>query len=200
MGEKKMISKIGISSPLPHVLFHEIVRDPGKPARGGALLGLLLAAALSPWTCAAAEPPSSAQEPAADNAKCELTIEGLSVERVLLRDAQDATHEIDNPQQSTSLPAGRYSVDCIQWQGGGKLYPKRQDWFTLKPDQPHRLTLAEPVRPEIKATRGGRNLTLNYALIGADGRDRNRQFSSQPPTFKVFKNDQEIGSGTFRYG
>ena len=168
-----------------------------KLAYGSVLASVSLALAMSLATSAAPSPP---QEPAAGDAKCELVIAGPFAERVLLHDEQDATHEIDNPQRNTSLRAGRYYVYCVQQQGGSKLYPKGQDWFTLSPGQPHRLTFPEPVRPLIKATRRGRTLTLNYSLLGADGRDHGREFANIPPTFKVFKNDQEIGSGTFRYG
>jgi hypothetical protein len=162
-------------------------------------LGVVLAVAFSPWTFAVA-PASSAQGPAAGDAKCELTIDGQSIDRVLLRDQQNAAHKIDDPRQSARFPAGKYYVECIELQGGSKLYPKEQDWFTLSPDRPYRLSLGSPMNAQVKARRRGRTLILDYRLLDADGRNYARRTLSSPPSFKVFEDGREIGSGVFKYG
>ncbi len=71
-----------------------------------------------------------------------------------------------------------------------------------KADKLARLQAARPLNHQVKVTRMGRVLKLDYQLIGSDGKqyslwdinDRSR------PTFAVIHNGTQIGGGEFEFG
>ena len=129
---------------------------------------------------------------------CELTIEGRFIEKLVLLKENDRI-EIDYPEARLSLPAGRYrlaSVDLL----GGYSCRSSSDWFTLTPNRPHHLEVGGPLTPNVRATRCGRFLRVDYYLHGVGGRryDFDRS-NSKRPHLTVFKGDAEIGSAPFAF-
>jgi hypothetical protein len=64
------------------------------------------------------------------------------------------------------------------------------------------LTVGGPLTNSVIATPQGRDLRLDYRLLGADGESyqRNVQDRSHPPTFAVYEGAKKIASGTFEFG
>lgn len=58
----------------------------------------------------------------------------------------------------------------------------------------------DPRTPSVKVSRQGRFLKLDYELLDHDGQKCAINPTNDPPQFVVFKNGQQIGSGSFEYG
>ncbi len=182
--------------------------------------GLLLVPALM-----SAEP--KPLQPASNTAACELKIVGESIEKLTLinevgierqlyQPGQKASPptgqyrtgipvdiETDAIGQTQSLPAGRYRVTQVELTGGYRCTVTgtgEDDAFQLVPGKPCELKVGAPLNPSVKVTRQGRLLMMNYQLLDAGGRTYSNQNRTNPPRFAVFKDDQEIGSGSFEYG
>ncbi len=151
-------------------------------------LPVLLATALAP-----------AQEKGEeDSSACQLNIEGRFIEKLVLH-KENAGIEIDYPEASLSLPAGRYRLGYVDLLGDYSCRPS-SDWFTLTPNKRHHLKVGGPLTPNVRATRCGRFLRVDYYLHGVGGRrysfDRS---NTKRPHLTVFKGDSEIGSAPFAY-
>jgi len=59
---------------------------------------------------------------------------------------------------------------------------------------------AGTVTPSVTVARQGRFLKLNCDLLNENGVSPTHRNYTYPPEFVVFKDDREIGSGTFEYG
>lgn len=55
-------------------------------------------------------------------------------------------------------------------------------------------------RPGVEITRWGRQLLIQYRAARPGSRMRLPPQKEMPPRFAVYRNGQEIGSGSFRYG
>jgi hypothetical protein len=59
---------------------------------------------------------------------------------------------------------------------------------------------AGPLRAQVKATRSGRLLQLDYRLLDAAGQRFFERKRGKPPEFSLLLDGREIGSGAFEYG
>jgi hypothetical protein len=133
----------------------------------------------------------------------QLNIEGKSITNVTLVDDRNQTLEFPRPGPTVSLPAGKYRLQEVQLQDGFRCYQyglSEDEWFRISTERPHQVRLGVPLKPTIKATRQGRLLKLGYELLDADGRNYTNQQRVNPPQFTVYKDGEEIGSGSFEYG
>ena len=146
---------------------------------------------------------------AADGADCELKIQGHSIVRLMLIDkTRHSGVQFDKPGESVQLPAGVYRVETVELEDGYSLSPQlgqRQDWFEVTPAGPNELVVGAPLYPTATVTRHGGFVKLDYDTVDAAGRSYRRTPSRTateppPPTFTVYKDGQEIGSGSFEYG
>lgn len=141
----------------------------------------------------------------AEDAACELKIEGKFIRRLTLENKNGHLEQIDQPGPKLSLPAGQYRVRQVDLEGGYRhvdpYSAAKTQWFTLAAGRPYQLKLGAPLRPHVKATRVGRFLELDYELLGAGGRKYSpQQPQANRPQFAVYKGGGRIGSGRFEYG
>ena len=133
-----------------------------------------------------------------DSSACQLIIEGRFIEKLVLFKGDDRI-EIDYPEASLSLPAGRYRLAYVDLLGGYSCRSS-SEWLTLTPNAVHHLKVGGPLTPNVRATRCGRFLRMDYYLHGVGGRryyfDRS---NAKRPHLTVFKGDSEIGSAPFAY-
>ena len=160
-----------------------------------------LCAILLPAIALVAEAPT---EPTAPNALgCELILEGKCIEKIDLLDEQGQTKNFVKPGASVFLPPGQYEIEEIQLQGGysaGPYYGFSDQQLELSPDKPCRLKCGAPLAPSVTVNREGRLLKMDYQLLDGNGREYHSSEYDNPPTFIVYRGDQQIGSGTFEYG
>ena len=57
----------------------------------------------------------------------------------------------------------------------------------------------ETVKARVDVARWGRCLQLDYETVGG-GRQSSGSLTADPPQFTVYRDGQEIASGSFRYG
>ena len=159
---------------------------------------------LVPTVIAAEE---KADEPAKSEKLCELRIEGQHIKSLRLLDQNGLLKDISQPSDVQHLPPGRYTVERVELDEGYEFdanYYDPGEHFELTPDRPHVLKVGGPLQPTVVVSRQGKCLELNYELRDAEGRSY-RQSSdkmdwSSPPQFAIYRDGQEIASGSFAYG
>jgi len=163
--------------------------------------GILIPVIFFGASLSGAEPKAEQSVPNAST--CQLNIDGKFIEKLILDVEGGGTKELARPASSVSLPAGRYRVRQVELEGKYRcsiFAAKKDDWFRLSPNQSHHLKVGAPLTPKVSATRQGRLIEIDYELLDACGRSYSARRRANPPTFAVFKDGQEIGSGTFEYG
>lgn len=137
-----------------------------------------------------------------DETLCELTIWGSAIERLELSSSTGRVVELDRPAETVTLPAGEFRVSAVDLRGGfyGLGPVTEASWFQLTPDKPVEIEVGAPLELQVKTGRRGRMLTVDYDLTDAAGCRYHGSRTDTPPTFSVFKDGQEIGSGSFEYG
>jgi hypothetical protein len=146
----------------------------------------------------------------AEGTPCELKIQGHSiVQLTLVEKTRLSGVRFDKPGETVQLPAGEYRVEAVELEGGFSLLNEpgqRREWFQVTPEGPNELVIGAPLYPTATAVRHGGFLQLDFAgVVDSEGRsyiktaDRVRGMPP-PPTFAVYKDEEEIGSGTFEYG
>ena len=145
----------------------------------------------------------------ADGVACELKIRGHSIVRLML--VEKTRHSgvlFDKPGESVQLPSGEYRVEQVELEDGYALDSQpgqRQDWFEVTSAGPNELVVGAPLYPTATATRHGGFVQLDYDTVDAAGRSYRKTAGRTPgmpppPTFTVYKDGDEIGSGSFEYG
>jgi hypothetical protein len=116
-------------------------------------------------------------------------------------------YSFDRPGKTISVPPGQYWVKHIALQGGFQSNfaggaPSRQDakCVIVAPGRTQRLEIGAPLTATVTAKRRGSVLKLDYALVDAAGWKYSPTARDDPPWFKVYQDDREIGSGSFEYG
>jgi hypothetical protein len=111
--------------------------------------------------------------------------------------------DFDQPGKSVSLPEGKYRLEEVKLTGSFNICrftPEGEHWLQITSGKPQQLRIDDLLKPTVSVTRQGRLLELDYALLDADGAAYATKDTSNPPRFTVFKDGQEIGSGSFEYG
>ena len=134
----------------------------------------------------------------------ELKLEGKSIVRlILLREDDNEREEFRRPEQTIKLPTGKYSLQEVHLEGGYICYasrgPKRH-LASVTSDEPATLKIGAPLKQIVKVNRQGRNLVMNYELLGVGGEKYTGGNSGEKPTFTVYKGNKEIASDKFEYG
>jgi len=142
----------------------------------------------------------------ADGGSCELKIRGHSIANLtLVEKTRSSGVQFNMPGESVQLPAGEYRVEQVELEDGHTLdllSSLRQDWFEVTPAGPNELVVGAPLYPTATVNRHGGFLQLDYDTVDGAGRSYGKTSgrAPQPPAFTVFKDGQEIGSGSFEYG
>jgi hypothetical protein len=133
----------------------------------------------------------------------QVTLEGDHIQRLIFENENGHPIERTNPGSSLFLPSGTYRLNEVELAGGYHCYAfltGEDERFRLTPDRPYQLRVGAPLTPQVKATRRGRVLELDYQLVDAAGRSYSNTLRSDPPQFAVYQDGRPIGSGTFEYG
>ena len=134
----------------------------------------------------------------------ELKIEGKYIERLVLRrEDNNEREEFRRPEQIIKLPTGKYRLHEVHLEGGYICYASRgsqRHLTSVTSDETPTLKIGAPLKQTIKVNRQGRNLVMNYELLGVGGEKYTGGNSGEKPTFTVYKGNKEIASDKFEYG
>ena len=166
------------------------------------LVNLLIAITLLWMTavCLCQAQETNKQDPAIG----ELKLEGKSINRLILRrQDNNEREEFRRPEQIIKLPTGKYYLHEIHLEGGYICYASRDSkrpQANVTPDEPATLKIGGPLKQTIKVNRQGRNLAMNYELLGVGGEKYTGGNRSELPAFTVYRGVKEIASDKFEYG
>lgn len=139
-----------------------------------------------------------------DSAIGELKIEGEYIERLILqRQGSNDREEFRRPEQIIKLPTGKYYLHEVHLEGGYICYASRELnrlQVNITHDEPATLKIGAPLKQIIKVSRKGRNLEMNYELLGVGGEKYTSANRGEKPAFTVYKKDKEIASDKFEFG
>lgn len=85
---------------------------------------------------------------------------------------------------------------------------RRSDWFKLNKGCTEILKIGAPLQQSLKVSRSGAFLNFDYKLLGAGGEEYSPRSSSllrpldkpKAPEFSIYKSNDKIYSGSFKYG
>jgi hypothetical protein len=158
------------------------------------------------WLLLATHAP--AESPPKERSFGEVKIQGDAIVSLQLLGTEFTSRQFARPDKVLRLPAGRYRVQQVKLDGGytsNARYPRPDDgWFEVTPENPYELAVGAPLSPTVTARREGQYLNMKYSLVDAGGREYAKTDGVPqlrvPPRFTVYMDDQEIGSGSFKYG
>jgi hypothetical protein len=145
----------------------------------------------------------TAQQPALG----ELKITGKYIQRLVLSGGPYLV-VLDQPATGVKVPTGSYiHPDILLEQNGTEAFCKSGQTrirrrFSVDDKAPAVLNVGGPLTNSVTVSRHGKDLRLDYQLVGAGGEiyQLANQNRSQPPEFAVYKGDRKIASGKFAYG
>jgi hypothetical protein len=135
-----------------------------------------------------------------------LKITGDSVKRVTLEGGPYMV-VIDKPEALVKVPVGSYgpSKVCLK-KGDTEAYldgrtQSSAGRITVTDSKPAVLTAGGPLTNSVSIGRRGKNLSLNYQLVGAGGAYQLvNQDRLHPPEFTIYQGDKKVASGKFEFG
>ena len=133
-----------------------------------------------------------------------LDIEGRLIYRLVLQTGSSLAL-LDSPEANVSIPAASYHCRSVYLDGGESgLFRAIYDGspVSISENESTRLKIGGPLSNTVEVQRMAGSLTLNYKLIGVGGNtyESLRGRSEKPPTFAIYKADEEIAAGEFEYG
>jgi hypothetical protein len=158
------------------------------------------------------------KEPQGDNVKVglqfteqtpklgELKVTGAFVGRAMLEGGPYLV-VIDQPQATVKVPVGRYSGAkvCLN-RGDVEAYLDGRSTvatgrITVAEKAPAVLRAGGPLTNSVSVSRQGRNLSMNYQLVGVGGAYQlANQDRAHPPEFTVYQGDKKVAWGKFEFG
>jgi len=137
----------------------------------------------------------------------ELRITGQYIQRLMLPGGPYLVI-LDRPGDTVQVPVGSYNQpNILLAQGGVTAFCNSGPWQTGKRisvdgKTPAILAAGGPLTNSVAASRHGRDLRLDYRLVGAGDAtyelaNANR---SQPPEFAIYKGEKKVASGKFAFG
>jgi hypothetical protein len=136
----------------------------------------------------------------------DLRITGDSIERVMLEGGSYLV-VLDRPGSVAKVPVGRYSTFKVCLRKGdtqAHLNDRMQAAnkpLTVSEKAPTVLRAGGPLTNSVSVSRRGKNLSLNYELVGAGGvYEMVNQDRTHPPEFTVYQGDRKVASGKFEFG
>jgi hypothetical protein len=160
----------------------------------GSFIAILLFLAIGTCLCKAQDQRSTLGE---------LKLEGEHVERLVLQRKDGHTERFDQPGEVVELPVGEYQLLESHLDGGYNCFQgvgPQNIWITIAQNAPAVLKVGTPLNQTLEVKRQGRTLALDYKLLGVGGEAYTQEDRSNPPSFTVYKGDQEIASGQLAYG
>ncbi|MCX6925553.1 MAG: hypothetical protein NT154_20445, partial [Verrucomicrobia bacterium] len=136
----------------------------------------------------------------------ELKITGEFIQRLTLEGGPYLV-VIDKPGSVVKVPVGSYGQAKFSLKKGGvEAHLERATQFeagriTVNDKRPAVLVAGGPLTNSVSISRQGKNLLLNYQVLGAGGvYQLDNQDRSHPPEFTVYQGDKKIASGKFEFG
>jgi hypothetical protein len=137
----------------------------------------------------------------------ELKITGKFIQRLVLPGGTYLV-VLDQPAASVQVPTGSYNQPDIRLeQNGTEAYcnstqPQVGGRISVADQAPGVLNVGGPLTNSVTANRHGRDLQLDYQLVGAGGNINQlaNQNRSRPPEFAIYKGGRKIASGKFEFG
>jgi hypothetical protein len=136
----------------------------------------------------------------------ELKITGQFVQRATLA-GRDYLVVLDQPAATVKVPVGRYREAKVYLHKAGAdayldgRFQAGARQITVNEKQPALLTVGGPLTNSVSLNRRGKNLALNYQLVGAGGSYQlMNQDRSHPPEFTIYLGDKKVKSGKFEFG
>ena len=134
----------------------------------------------------------------------ELRITGSSVRRVVMS-GQPYAVVLDWPAAAIKVPTGSYGYSVWLKKGEAEAYLARGEtasgMIAVNDRKPAVLMAGGPLTNSVAVSRRGRNLSLNYELVGAGGKYQVlNQDRAHPPEFAVYQGEQKVASGRFEFG
>ncbi len=136
----------------------------------------------------------------------ELKIAGEFIRRVTLGGGPYMV-VLDKPEPVVKVPVGSYGPISVWLKKGGveATLDARAEAsvarITVNDKRPEVLTVGGPLTNSVSISRRGKNLALNYQLVGAGGAYQlANQDRSHPPEFAVYHGDKKVASGKFEFG
>ena len=138
----------------------------------------------------------------------ELKVTGKFIKRMVLSGSEGVVI-LDRPDGSVRIPVGSYGRPRVVLEQGGVMAlndggqlgsPGRQ--ITVGSSAPATVNAGGPLTNMVLVTLHGRDLRMDYRLVGADGEVyglANPDYS-RPPMFAIYRGDKEIASGKFEFG
>jgi len=134
----------------------------------------------------------------------QVKIEGLYIERLVLRGGDRENKSFKPPGENISLAPGEYQLWEVCLEGGYVCYAYGRgiydDLITVDKDKPAVLKIGAPLKQSLKVKRQGGILALSYELVGMGGESYTSRNRTSTPTFAIYKGEKEIASGSFKYG
>jgi hypothetical protein len=136
----------------------------------------------------------------------ELKIAGDAVQRVTLEGGAYLV-VIDRPGATVKVPLGSYPRfrACLEQGDVRALLDGGSDaaaaHIAISEQKPAVLLAGGPLTNSVTLSRHGRNLLLNYQLVGAAGKYSLDSIArSHQPEFSIYQGDRKIASGKFEFG
>jgi hypothetical protein len=136
----------------------------------------------------------------------ELKITGDFVNRVTLEGGPYMV-VIDKPAAVVKVPVGSYrTYKASLRKGVTEAHPDDRTQsaagrIAISDRQAAILSVGGPLTNSVSVSRQGKNLLLNYRLVGAAGTyELGNMDRSHPPEFAVYQGDKRIASGRFEFG
>jgi hypothetical protein len=132
----------------------------------------------------------------------ELTLAGNLIERVLLTDPKNYTVLLDRPAPTVKVPLGVYATAKVWLKKDAVVATSDEFGGLALIEKPVVWAVGGPLTNSVAASARGRNLVLNYRLIGAGGQSYQLlpQDRSKPPQFTIRQGDRQIAAGNFEFG
>jgi len=137
----------------------------------------------------------------------ELKITGQFIQRLALASGPYLV-VLDLPAPIVKVPLGGYGQPKIRLAQGGVeafcpgSFSRADNWIAVNDKTPVTLAAGGPLNNTVTANRQGRDLRLDYKLLGAGGQAYSlvRHGPAVQPEFAVYKGDKKIASGKFEFG
>lgn len=143
----------------------------------------------------------------------ELHIPGESMARMVLEDPSQGLGAIlYSPEPTLRLPTGTYNARQVFLEDGSYsatstiltagVDPVLENAALVSKDAPATLAAGGPLTPKVAVEGHGVTLRLDFALHGAGGEryQHDEPWTRPRPEFAVFKGDEVVHVGRFRYG
>ena len=138
----------------------------------------------------------------------EVRLDGRFIKRLILRESTKKGSSLvilDSPDKNVFIPARTYRTQKIFLEGGekhGLFWADGDKEISVTQGELFVLKMGGPLNHSVKARRRGRNLSLDYMLLGIESQ-RYIQLAADrknPPAFVIYRGDNIIVSGSFEYG